>query len=321
MATLVAGVLFLSSAEVTDLWRAGLASVGLVSNLVRVDGAGADALQHTWSLSLVGQMFLMLPLVIVVCGRAKLRAAMPLVLVGTLVSFSLAASDAPWAGAVQVQHRAWEFGFGALVALAPPLSLRRAVVEALALLGLAAILLPVFLYPTEAPRSGVGALPTALGAALVIWANRNATLVRTALGSSPFIFLGVISYSLYVWHWPILVFARRAFGELDTSSALLCLAATLIVATASWYFVEQPMRYPNGTVRSRASVLAASLAGLVSVAALAAMVVTDASLATSSGIYPAYADDAAPRPLLSERATGTNATLLLQANGRGFTIP
>lgn len=288
-ATLVAGSLLLSPGEVGGLARAALVSVALVSNVAPVVDPGAEPLLHTWSLSMAGQIFLILPVGLVLLARLGARATLPLVLIGTLVSFSIAARGAPWAGAVQVHHRIWEFGIGALVMVLPAMQPKRPIAELAAIVGIAAIVAPVLFYPPEAPRSGVGALPTALGAALVIWANRGETTARAALGSSPLVFLGVISYSLYVWHWPMLVFAKRIWGDLDTWAAVVWLGATVLVATASWYFVEQPLRYPTGPIRSRAAVLAASLAGVASVAALAAVVASEATVAGRQGIAAAYA--------------------------------
>ncbi|HVL22195.1 MAG TPA: acyltransferase, partial [Amaricoccus sp.] len=205
--------------------------------------------------------------------------------------FGLGVADAPATGAVHVHHRVWQFGVGALVALVPFAPPRRKLAGILAGLGMVAVVVPVFASDPEVSRSGLGALPTVLGSALVIWANRRQTAASSLLGAPPVVFLGVISYSLYVWHWPLLVFARRLWGDLDPIGTLGWLAATVLVATLSWYFVEQPLRYPTGPIRTRLAMLAASLAGVASIAALAAVVAADGIVAVRPGVSIAYAGE------------------------------
>lgn len=294
-ATLVAGALLLSEGEIPGLARAALASVALVSNVAALDDPGAGPLLHTWSLSMAGQIFVLMPLVAVLLARLGGRAVVPLVAAATLVSFGLGVADAPGTGAVHMHHRVWQFGVGALVALVPLAPPRRELAGVIAGLGMVAVAVPVFASDPEVSRSGVGALPTVLGAALVIWANRRETVASSLLGAPPVAFLGVISYSLYVWHWPLLVFAWRVWGDLDMIGTLGWLAATVVVATLSWYFVEQPLRYPTGPIRSRLAVLAASVAGVASVAALAAVVASDGSVAVTPGVAIAYAGEG-PHP-------------------------
>lgn len=296
-AALVAGSLLLSPAEITGLSRAALASVALVSNLVVSGESGADPLLHTWSLSMAGQFFLILPLAVVLLGRVGGRVAVALVVAATLASFAIGMADTPAAGAAPLHHRLWQFGAGALIAFVPFNPPGRGVAEFLAALGVAAVLVPVFTAGNGISGSGAGTLPTVLGTALVIWANRHETAARNVLGSAPVMFLGVISYSLYVWHWPMLMFARRVWGDLGTGGSLAWLSATVFVAILSWYFIEQPLRYPTGPIRSRAAVLAASLAGFVSVAALAAVVASDRVVAVAPGATAAHAAEG-PRPCL-----------------------
>lgn len=288
-ATLVAGSLLLAPEEIYGLFRQALASVALVSNMVVPGDSGTDPLLHTWSLSMAGQFFLTLPLAVLLLRRAGGRMTVAIVVVATAASFALGMTDTAAMGAVPLHHRLWQFGAGALVALVPFDPPRRPIAGILAALGLAAVLVPVLAAGPDVSLSGMGAVPTVLGAALVIWANRRETPARALLESSPVVFLGVISYSLYIWHWPMLIFARRLWGEFGVWGALVWLAATVVVAIVSWYFVEQPFRYRTGPIRSRVAVFAASLAGFASAAALAAAVASGGIVAVSSGVSAAYA--------------------------------
>lgn len=292
-ASLVAGVILMTPADVAGLARAALASVVLVSNLPFLSeaSAGVQPLDHTSALAAGAQLSLVLPLVMLGLGRFGIRSTM--VALGiTFLLFVCLAALAERAGGLPTQEYVWAFAAGALVAVLPAgQPVPPVVAEGTAALGAAAVLAPVFLYGTETPRGGLAALPTILGTAALLWANRGETVARTALGASPFVFIGVISYSLFVWHWPILVFAREIWGVLDTRATIACLAVTGVVAVLSWYFVEQPFRYASGPIRTRSAVFAASLAGVASIAALAAVVAGEGAAAARSPVSPAYADD------------------------------
>jgi peptidoglycan/LPS O-acetylase OafA/YrhL len=290
-ATLLAGAVLQSPGEIAGLARAALGSVVLISNVALLDDSGAAPFLHTWSLSMAGQIFLALPIVAVLLARASGRVIVLFVVLATLASFVLGVADAPATVTVHVHHRLWQFGAGVLVALVPLGPPRRWLAGGLAGIGMAAVVLPVFISNPEISRTGAGALPTVVGTALVIWANRRETATRSILGAPPVVFLGVISYSLYVWHWPLLVFSRQIWGELGTAGTLGWLAVTVLVATLSWYFIEQPLRYPSGPLRSRAAMLAASLAGVASVAALAAVVASEGAVASRPGVSAAYASE------------------------------
>lgn len=292
--SLVAGAILLSPAEVTDLSRSALASVALVSNVWVAGEAVRDPLMHTWSLSLAGQLFLILPLAALILVRAGKSAALPLVALATVASFAVAVATANGGPAMHVHQRIWEFAAGSLVALVPVGPPGQRLADVLATVGVAAIIAPILIYTPEASRSGAGALPAVLGTVLVLWANRRKTIVRTVLSASPFVFIGMISYSLYVWHWPMLVFSGRIWGDLGTGASLGWLAATIVVATMSWYFIEQPFRYPTGPIRSRGAVLAASVAGVGSVAVLAAAIASDNSVAGRAAMPAALAGVSAP---------------------------
>src|SRR5262249_34489176 len=131
---------------------------------------------------------------------------------------------------------------------------------AAAVLGIA---IAVHAYGAETPYPGVAAiLPSAATAVLIVTgASEQPPLVNRVLSWRPLVFLGLISYSLYLWHQPLLVFVRYSRIEpLGPLATALVLAATLLVAAASWRFVEQPirtralLRAPRGLVS--ASVLA-----------------------------------------------------------------
>src|SRR4029077_2686899 len=103
--------------------------------------------------------------------------------------------------------RAWELGLGALVVFLPPLP-SRLLAEGAPIAGLALIGYAVFVLTSHDVFPGINALWPCLGAALLVWPRRRPSLVASLLGAFPFRRTGEISYSLYLWHWPLLVFMR-----------------------------------------------------------------------------------------------------------------
>ena len=113
--------------------------------------------------------------------------------------------------------------------------------------GVALIVGSVLLIDASLPFPGLLALPPCLGAALIILAGRDGdTLTGRLLSMRPVVFVGVISYSLYLWHWPIVVFQKNsAFlmrGLSESSNKVLIIAASMLAAGISWRLIEQPFR-------------------------------------------------------------------------------
>jgi peptidoglycan/LPS O-acetylase OafA/YrhL len=230
---------------------------------------------HTWSLSVEEQFYLLLPLSLWLVFRYRPhRLAAPIValVVASLAVFVYGSSDHPTFTFYMLPTRAWELATGCLVALAaPPTSLSRNTDDALSALatgGLCLILLSyVFL-----PNLGPGLAITVVGAALVLAFCRSG-LSYAILSFSPVVHVGRVSYSLYLWHWPVLVFAD--YMHLSVAKVVL-LAPTYLLAWLSSTFVEEPLR------RSRHAVVPTLVALLVVLAAAL-------GLASSSGEYDSSA--------------------------------
>ncbi len=239
-----------------------------------------NPLLHVWSLSVEEQFYVFWPLLLIVLAR--FRRALPLVIAGlAAASFVLALVYAridPSASFYLLPGRAWQLLLGALLASGglPPLrnaALRNTAAIAGVLLIAAAVVLP---GGTELYRP-FNALGAAFGTAAILYAaDGGANIVTAALATAPPVFIGRISYSLYLWHWPALVFARFWLDrELTAPDIAVILAAVFAVSILSWRYIEQPIRRARGTWRGiPVSMPVAAAAGAMLLAAAAAFVLT-----------------------------------------------
>ena len=223
-------------------------------------------LLHTWSLGVEEQFYIIMPIAAMITAHF-LRSKWLLVFgLAALASFALsvfAMSVAPTANFFLLPTRAWELLIGGLLAMAPPVRVdRRSLREALALLGLGLILGAVMLYDSGTPFPGYTALAPCLGAGLIIFAGGcGSTWVGSFLSLRPMQAVGLISYSLYLVHWPIAVFVRyETLREPDLLTILVIVVASLLLGAFSWRYIEQPFRRRSGPVMPMRSVLAGGVA-------------------------------------------------------------
>ena len=315
VATFAVAVVALGPPQFVSLARSAVATVGFVSNVWFWQSSssyfGADVklepLLHTWSLGVEEQFYIIFPLLLWAAFRLARRRLAAIVAAVVALSFlasiyQVATGAAP-AAFYLLPSRFWELGLGALLALSPPrVPAGRAMRDGLAWLAVAAILLPVALYDDAMPFPGLAALPPVLGSALLIWLHSaGETPVRRVLASRPFVAIGLISYSLYLWHWPVIVYAKVMFGPLTPATMLICATLSLGLAALSWRFVEQPFRGHGAWLATRPRILAASGAGIAATIAVAAVVLIGGGfpmrLAPSVAQAFAATDDQDPRSL------------------------
>lgn len=249
--------------------------------------AASNPVQHYWSLSTEEQFYLIWPLLILVSTAVALRTGrrhltLAFLAVVTAVSFvvSVAWSAAdPSVAYFATPTRAWEFGFGALLTFVPRFGAsgraRRAVIGAV-WLGLALMLTSALSFGEVTEFPGWIALVPVVGAGLVIAADqpRGRFSLQPAADLAPIQRIGDWSYAIYLWHWPLLIFAGLvlADGSLGTPGKIAVVAMTLVLAGLTRKYVERPFirggrgRAPRAPARRREiATLAAAAAGMLAV--------------------------------------------------------
>lgn len=265
IATLAAGWFILLPSDFQSLGRASASQAVFAANIYYWQSANYFAnsvvempLLHTWSLAVEEQFYLVVPLLLWGIFRsASLRtrtAVVSVLAVGCILSCAMSVYGVAWDSMFTfywLPTRAWELLLGSLIAFLPASSLlqhHRSLRELLAAFGLALIFVPIFTYKATTPFPGLAALPPCLGAALLIWVNSRIdggapTAMGRLLSIRPLVFLGLISYSLYLWHWPFLAFSHYvALAPLSLSCRVLMVALGFLCAVLSWKYVETPFR-------------------------------------------------------------------------------
>jgi len=243
-------------------------------------------LVHTWSLGVEEQYYLLFPLLIMLAWRFGRRRLGGLLAGLGLLSLALSqwgALHAPTAAFYLLPTRAWELFLGGLLALHQSRSGRpahrsgppgRALGRWADLLGILLIGWAVVVFDRHTPFPGVNALVPTLGTALVILFATPGTVTGRVLGHPVLVGIGLISYGAYLWHQPLLAFARLGGGFVPGPAALLLLGATSFgLAYLTWRFVERPCRDPR-RVSARAIVrlgaVGTALVGAIGVAGVLA---------------------------------------------------
>ena len=281
-ATLIAGYLLLLPSYFEELAESAIAAVLFVSNIyfwVTTDYFAVDVdlkpLLHTWSLAVEEQYYLFFPLFLMLFWRMGRRVVLVLIGVVFVVSLALSqlvAESHATANFYLLPTRAWELLAGAACAF-----FRNGRAEAgntwLAWLGLALMVGSVAGYSEAMALPSVLSLPAVIGPALVLLYARQGNVVGKALAWRPLVWIGLVSYSAYLWHQPVFAIMRARLSGSDTMPFIVAaVALTFVLAWLSYRYVERPFRRrgPTATVSNRQLVwiLGTGATALLGIAAL-----------------------------------------------------
>jgi len=222
--------------------------------------ASSKPLLHTWSLAVEEQFYLFFPLLLAFVFRRGRRRVTPMVVTLAACSFVFslwAVKFYPNLAFYWPLARIWELMCGTCLAIGAVPAIRSTMARnAASLAGFGLIACSGTLYTVATPFPGFAALAPCLGTALIIAAGTHGTaLVNRLLSLRPVVFIGLISYSLYLWHWPVIVFSAMGVGAEGLSLNLrkvLIAVVSIILGTLSWRFVERPFRSSSqGTPNSK----------------------------------------------------------------------
>lgn len=280
-ATGIAGIFFLYPPEIKDLQAGILSGTTFLSNMYFFVSADYFAgwvdshpLLHVWSLAVEEQFYILFPLLLVGLARFQQRYAKSILSGLLTISFVFSVwltENNPQANFYLLPSRSWELMAGAVLALyGRKLKVSSLAAEVLSVLGLMMIAFSMRRYTAHTPFPGVAALLPCMGAVLLILTGiHSRPLCSRILGSAPLRAIGLISYSLYLWHWPIIVFFRsRSLGPPLPAEQFQILALMLVVSALSWRFIEQPFRRKTTEI-SDGRVFAASVAAIIAINILA----------------------------------------------------
>tara|TARA_R110000751_G_C13773964_1_gene480451 strand:+ start:412 stop:2376 length:1965 start_codon:yes stop_codon:yes gene_type:complete len=240
--------------QAQDAAESGISALLSVSNFYfwRHSGYFAPSsdflpLLHTWSLAVEEQFYLLFPVVVLLVLKFRLPIKWVFV-AGVIANFAFGywlSLAKPSVAYYLLPARAWELGIGAILAAGaiPPIkgSLLRELVPAL---GIGLIVFSMVFIHSGMTFPGWVALMPCLGTAMVIHAGGQSWAAQRLLAARPVVFVGLLSYSLYLWHWPVLVALRirTATAHLDLPLAALGIVMTFLLAWLSWRYVEMPFR-------------------------------------------------------------------------------
>jgi peptidoglycan/LPS O-acetylase OafA/YrhL len=291
-AVLVLGLIILTPEDLQKLAGASIWQALMASNMYFrlsinyfTPAAEDQALLHTWSLAIEEQFYLVLPTFLLLLKARLFRFAMPMIWLGAIASLALCVV---WTSKNQTSafyilpFRAWELLAGSLLAFHPPRKLSRGLSELIAGSGLALILFAMLAFDSLTPFPGYSALIPVLGAVLVLAGAQNeSTLTSKILSCRVLVGIGLISYSLYLWHWPLIAFTRHVASELPftgdgiTLWQIGILLGSLGLGYASWRWVEIPFRTGVRWMRTAPSAFLTLGVAIVTICSLAALFLSE----------------------------------------------
>ena len=249
---------------------------GFISNFVLWDESGyfdttsdIKPLLHLWSLGIEEQFYIFWPFILWAAWKVRINTlvATLIILAASFYLNIITVNAYPTEAFYFPQSRAWELLSGSVLAYLTihgytkyiSLTLR----NIMSVVGIA-LLAYGFYFVTNSGFPGWQAITPCLGAVLLIMAGQQAWFNNTILSSKPFVWLGLISFPLYLWHWPLLTFPRIInSGPVTYDIRIMAVIAAIVLAAITFHFVEKPLRKSKWNYKTAALMVLMSLVGII----------------------------------------------------------
>ena len=234
-------------------------SYGAVSSLLK-------PFLHTWSLSIEEQFYILFPIFLFVVFKFFKKYLIFFFIIGFILSLCLAdwgSRNYPSFNFYILPTRAWELLAGSILAYFEVIKFYkcrdRILILILPIIGIILILWSIVFFNDEMLHPSFYSLPPIIGTCLIIWSSNRNEIVTKILSKELFVRIGLISYSLYLWHYPIFAFARVTEFYQDFFNKLLIGLILIIVSILSYYFIEKPFRNKNYNFKNLFNIIIISI--------------------------------------------------------------
>ena len=250
--------MYLLPSSLIDFSKSVLYSLGFSSNFYfffsgQIYGAESGLLKpflHTWSLSVEEQFYILFPIIFFITFKYAKKYLLHVLIFGFIISLGLAewlSKDNSFLNFYILPTRGWEVLAGSLLAYFEIILGYRCRIKILNLIlpsvGLILIGHSILFFNDEMFHPSLYTLTPIIGACLIIWFSNKNEIVTRILSTKLFVWIGLISYSLYLWHYPIFAFSRvTAFTEGTIYKKLILAILILFLSVVSYYFIEKPFR-------------------------------------------------------------------------------
>lgn len=263
LASTLMAIYLLTPTEITRFSESSVAALGFVSNafwFFQLEEYGAQSgllqpLLHTWSLAIEEQFYLVLPFLLIMLKPARRGSTALLLLLGLIFLSLITAEVTTKLISKELSFyspfsRAWELLFGSILAtlliVYPNTQLwgKRIKMFAPTAASIVLFVCMLFIDLDRASHPGIVTVPVVLSTGVIIWFAHKGEFTTTVLSSSPFVYVGKLSYSIYLWHFPIFAFGRlTSFDVPGALDMIVWLLLTLALSIVGFHLVERPLRH------------------------------------------------------------------------------
>ena len=271
--------MYLLPSSFVDFSKSILYSLGFSSNFYfhysgQQYGAESGLLKpflHTWSLSVEEQFYILFPIVLLITFKYFRKYIVHILILGFVVSLGLAdwsSRNHPSFNFYVLPTRGWELLAGSILAYFEITNVKRSENKTLNLIlptiGLLLIGHSILFFNDEMFHPSFYTLSPIIGVCLIIWFSNKNELITKILSTKLFVGIGLISYSLYLWHYPIFALARKIqFFDGSISKILIIGVTIIVISIISFYFIEQPVRNKKNKFKFFISLILISISILV----------------------------------------------------------